>query len=111
MLPAEAVLPFKISLVGSFTISSLEIFLFLLDLVLPSYEALVFNLGNSSPSFSMAFEGRKNQHSAYFISRYPHPSTVSGPLLRSGFPNHEGRWVASGLNPCLAIECILKPLL
>lgn len=49
-----------------------------LHLVLPSYEALVLDPGNSSPSFSMPFKGRKNPHNAYFISRYPHSSALLG---------------------------------
>lgn len=42
-----------------FTISSLYISLFLPDPAPPSYEALVFNLGNSSPSLSVTFQGKK----------------------------------------------------
>lgn len=82
-----------------------------LHLVVPSYEALVLDLDNSSPSFSMAFKGRKNPHNAYFISRYPHSSALLGSLLCPGFPNPSGGWAALGLKPCLAMKCILKPWL
>lgn len=82
-----------------------------LHLVLPSYEALVLGLDSSSPSFSMAFKGRKNPHNAYFISRYRRSSALLGSLLCPGLPNHDGGWAALGLKPCLAMKCILKPLL
>lgn len=65
----------------------------------------------SSPSFSMALKDGKNQRNAYFISRYPHPSAVLESLLCPGFPNHDSGWAALGLKPCLAMKCILKPLL
>lgn len=65
----------------------------------------------SSPSFSMALKDGKNQHNAYFVPRYPHPSAVLESLLCPGFPNHGGGWAAPGLKPCLAMKCILKPSL